>query len=73
MALSAAFEVLAQLGFSSWRSLIPAAVGVAAGLGIFYGSGQTPASAAVAFALGLMGIAIGVAWHLAHRHRRDRS
>lgn len=70
MALSAAFEVLAQLGFSSWRSLLPAVAGVAAGLGVYYGTGETPASAAVALALGLLGISLGIAWHLGHRHAR---
>lgn len=47
------------------RLIIPLGVGIAAGLGVFYLGGQDPASAAVAFAIGIVGLVVGVIWQIA--------
>lgn len=70
MAIFDAFDLLGILGISSWRSLLPAAIGIGAGLGVYFGTGETPASAAVAFALWLVSIFIGFVWDFSHRRRR---
>jgi hypothetical protein len=54
----------------SWRSAVLTLVGLGVGLAYFYGSGEEPSSAAIAFGLSLTGLVAGVAWHLAVRTRR---
>ena len=70
MAIFDALELLGILDISSWRLAVPTVVGVGAGLGVYYISGQTPASAAVAAALWLVGLVVGLVWHFSHRQRR---
>lgn len=45
--------------------LVPFAIGLAIAVAIYYSTGQTPASAAVAFFIGLAGLVAGVVFHLA--------
>ncbi len=47
------------------RLIIPFAVGIAAGCGFYYLSGQGPSSAAVAFGMAIAGFIVGVIWHIA--------
>ena len=47
------------------RLIVPVVVGIAVGLGVYYISGQTPASAAVAFGIGVVSLCVGVIWHIA--------
>ncbi|MEL1265324.1 hypothetical protein [Pseudoxanthomonas putridarboris] len=47
------------------RIVIPLGVAAAIGIGIYYLSGKTPTSAAVAFGIGIIGLVIGVIWHIA--------
>ena len=47
------------------RIIIPTAVGIVVALGVYYLTGQTPASAAVAFGIGLLSVCVGVIWHIA--------
>lgn len=70
MAIFDALELLGVLDIFSWRSFLPTAIGIGAGLGVYYLSGETPASAAVAFALGFAGLCIGLVWQFSHRRRR---
>ena len=70
MALVDVIELLSVLDISSWRLAVPTVVGSGAGLGVYYLSGETPASAAVAFALWLAGLGIGLVWHFSHRRRQ---
>ena len=70
MAIFDALELLGILDISSWRLAVPTVVGVGAGLGVYYISGQTPASAAVVAALWLVGLVVGLVWHFSHRQRR---
>ena len=70
MAIFDALDLLSILDVFSWRSLLPTAIGVGSGLGIYYWSGETPASAAVAFALSFTGLCIGLIWDFSHRRRR---
>lgn len=51
------------------RLYIPLAAGIALGLGLYYLTGQTPASAAMAFGAGILGLLIGILMHAT----RDRS
>jgi predicted exporter len=60
-------ELIAQLVPSSWRSLVPMAIGIGCGLAIYFLSGQDPAGAAMAFAAGLLGIVVGFLWEFFHR------
>lgn len=60
-------ELIAQLVPSSWRSLVPMAIGIGGGLAIYFLSGQDPAGAAVAFAAGLLGIVVGLLWEFLDR------
>ena len=70
MALLDVLDVLGIFDVLSWRSFLPTVAGIGAGLVVYYLAGQTPASAAVAFALGLTGIGIGLVWEYSHRRRR---
>lgn len=54
----------------SWRFFLAAAIGIGAGLSVYFSSGETPASAAVAFAFGLAGIFMGLIWQ--YRHERSQ-
>ena len=47
------------------RLVIPLVVGVAVAVGFYYLSGETPASAAVAFGIGFISLCAGVIWHIA--------
>ena len=60
-------ELIAHFAPSSWRSLLPMAMGIGSGLAIYFLSGKDPAAAAVAFVVGLLGIVIGFAWELFHK------
>ena len=70
MAIFDVLELLGVLDISSWRLAVPAVIGIGAGLGVYYLSGQTPASAAVAAALWLTGLVVGLVWQFSHRQRR---
>lgn len=70
MALFDALDLLGILDVFSWRSFLPTVVGIGTGLAIYYWTGETPASAAVAFALGFTGLCIGLVWDITHRRRR---
>ena len=70
MAIFDALDLLSTLDIVSRRSFLPTAIGVVAGLGIYYWSGETPASAAVAFALGFTGLCIGLLWDFSHRRHK---
>lgn len=59
------YDWLTVLAF--WRFFLPVAIAAAVGLIIFYATGQAPASAAVAFGLGLFGLCIGTVWQIAAR------
>lgn len=54
-----------------WRFVVPAAIGAGVGLGVYYLSGEDPAGAAVAFALGLLGVCVGGVWQFVHWRRRE--
>lgn len=62
-------ELIAHFAPSSWRSLLPMAMGIGSGLGIYLISGKDPAATAVAFAVGLLGIVIGFVLEMFHRRR----
>ena len=47
------------------RIVIPLVVSAVIGLGVYYFSGKSPASAAVAFGICIVGLAIGAIWHIA--------
>lgn len=47
------------------RFLVPFAIGLAVAVAVYYSTGQTPASAAVAFFIGLAGLIAGVVFQLA--------
>jgi uncharacterized membrane protein len=47
------------------RLVIPTVVGIGLALGVYYLTGQTPGSAAVAFGIGLLGLCVGAIWHIA--------
>ena len=47
------------------RFFVPFAVGLAIALAVYYGSGETPAAAAVAFFIGLAGFIAGLIFQLA--------
>jgi len=49
------------------RFLVPFAIGLAIAVAIYYSTGQTPASAAVAFFIGLAGLVAGVVFRLVGR------
>ncbi len=54
----------------SWRSAAGGVVGAGAGVAIYYLSGKDPAGAAVALAVGFVGLCAGVVWDFAARNRR---
>lgn len=67
------FDALAFFDFldiSSWRLVVPSAIGIGAGLGIYYLWNKDPAGAAVAFALGFVGVCVGAVWQFSHGRRR---
>lgn len=70
MAIFDVLDLLGVLDISPWRLAAPIVIGIGAGLGVYYLSGQTPASAAVAAALWLAGLVIELVWQLSHRQRR---
>jgi hypothetical protein len=70
MALFDVLEILNVLDISSWRLSVPTIVGIGAGLGVYFLSGETPASAAVAFALWVVGLVVGIVWEFSHRQHR---
>jgi hypothetical protein len=47
------------------RFALPLAVGIAIGLGLYLLGGRGPSSAAAAFAVGVMGLVVGLVWHVA--------
>jgi hypothetical protein len=47
------------------RFAVPLGVGVAAGFCIYLLSGKDSSSAAVAFGIGVVGLVVGVIWHIA--------
>lgn len=70
MSLFDAFEFLDFLDILiSWRFFLPAAIGVGAALAVYHLSGETPASAAVAFAIGFAGLCTGIVWQVRHERR----
>jgi hypothetical protein len=70
MSLFDAFDLLELLDGLTWRFVVPASIGIGAGLGIYHLSGKDPAGAAVAFALGLIGICVGLVWEFSRARRR---
>ena len=70
MSLFDAFDLLGLLDGLTWRFFVPASIGIGTGLGIYYLSGKDPAGAAVAFALWLIGICIGLIWDFSRVRRR---
>lgn len=47
------------------RIVVPTALGILLGLGVYYFTGQTPGSSAIAFGIGILGFCVGVIWHIA--------
>ena len=56
--------------FLSWRFFVATAIGGGLALGIYLLSGETPAGAAAAFAVGLVGFCTGFVWQFRHERRR---
>jgi hypothetical protein len=56
---------------SAWRVTVSSGIGIGAGLGIYHLSGKDPAGAAIAFALGLAGICVGVIWEMSQGRDDD--
>jgi len=53
-----------------WRFFLPTAIGFAVALGVYYLTGESPASAAVASAIGFAGVCTGLIWQVAGSKRR---
>jgi len=70
MALFDAFDLLSVLDGATWRIVVPTAVGIGVGLGVYYAWDKEPAGAAVAFVLGFAGVCIGLIWEFSHGRRR---
>jgi hypothetical protein len=70
MAILDVLESLGVLDISPWRLVVPTVVGIGIGLAVYYLSGETPASAAVAFVLWLVSLGIGLAWQFGRGRRR---
>ena len=70
MSLFDAFDLIDLFDPSAWRFFVPLLVGIGAGLFVYFTSDETPASAAVAFALGLAGFIVGWIWEFSHGQRR---
>lgn len=70
MALFDAFDLLGLLDGATWRFFVPAALGIGAGLGVYYAWGKDPAGAAVAFVCGLAGVLVGFIWEFSHGRQR---
>ena len=51
--------------FMARRFFVPFAIGVAGGIAFYYLTGETPASAAVAFFIGLVGLIAGIILQMA--------
>lgn len=51
--------------FLARRFIIPLAISILIGIGVYYLGGQTRAGAAVAFAIVIVGFCIGVVFHFA--------
>lgn len=47
------------------RFAVPFALAIALGAGYYFVSGETPDSAAIAFGVGVVGLVVGVIWHIA--------
>jgi len=47
------------------RLFVPLAVSILIALGVYFLGGKDPAAAAAAFAIGLVGLCIGIIWHVA--------
>ena len=47
------------------RFLVPFVAGIGIAVGVYYLAGQDPASAAVAFAIGVVGFCVGLVFHFA--------
>lgn len=70
MAIFDALEFLDLLDFLiSWR-LLATAIGIVMALGLYFLSGETPTGAAVAFAVGFVGVCTGLVWQFRHERRR---
>lgn len=70
MALFDASDLLGLLDGATWRFLVPAVLGIGAGLGVYYAWGKDPAGAAIAFVCGLAGVLVGVVWEFSRGRRR---
>ncbi|WP_296280212.1 hypothetical protein [Pseudoxanthomonas sp.] len=67
-------EILGSLLFDLWarpRFAIPTLLGIAAGVAVFYLTGKEPASVAMAFGCGLLGLTIGFVLHYFRNAPRD--
>ena len=62
MFIDSVFDLLDALAF--WRFFLALAVGIGAGLAVYYAAGQDPASAAIAFGLGFCGLCVGFVWQI---------
>jgi hypothetical protein len=67
MAFFDVFDVLDILDLFTLRSFIPTAIGVGAGFGVYYLSGETPTSAAIGVAFGLIGFCVGLFWQFSYK------
>ena len=47
------------------RFAVPFALAIALGIGYYFIRGKTPDSAAIAFGIGIVGLVVGVIWHIA--------
>ena len=68
MFIDSVFDLLDALAL--WRVFLAVAVGIGAGLAVYYAAGQDPASAAIAFGLGFCGLCAGLVWQISSARLR---
>jgi hypothetical protein len=72
MAMFDISDVLSLLDIFTWRIFISTVIGVGAGAAVFYMSGETPASTAIAVGLGLVGLLAGLLWEFGRESGKRR-
>jgi hypothetical protein len=68
-------DLIGDLLFDLWskpRFIVPVVLGIGAGAGLFYATGQEPASAAMAVGCALLGLVIGFVLEYFRDTPRDR-